>query len=75
MKVTVKMIGAFVHTAGFSEKTLDLAPESTIEKLLETLMIEESRPKIMARNGQAVAPGEKLQDGDRVVISPIYSGG
>jgi molybdopterin converting factor small subunit len=75
MKVTVKMIGGFVHTSGFSELTLDLAHGSTIDTLLKTLKVEESRPKIVARNGHAVAPGETLEDGDRVVISPIFSGG
>ena len=75
MKVTVKMIGAFIYAAGFSEKTFDLAPDTTTDELLETLMIEESRPKIVSRNGTVVAPGEKLEEGDRVVISPIFSGG
>jgi sulfur carrier protein ThiS len=75
MKVTVKMIGSFVYAAGFSEKTFDLAPDTTIDELLEAAKIEKSRPMIVARNGQAVTPGEKLEDGDRVVISPIFSGG
>lgn len=75
MKVTVKMIGSFVYAAGFSEKTFGLAPDTTIDELLETAKIEKSRPMIVARNGQAVAPGEKLEDGDRVVIAPIFSGG
>ncbi len=75
MKVTVKMIGAFVHSAGFSERTFDLAPGMTTDELLETLKIEKSRPMIVARNGNAVATGERLEDGDRVVIAPIFSGG
>ncbi|MBM3471003.1 MAG: MoaD/ThiS family protein [Armatimonadetes bacterium] len=75
MKVTVKMIGSFVYSAGFSEKTLDLSPGTTTDELLETLKIEKSRPMIVARNGQAVVPGERLEDGDRVVIAPIFSGG
>lgn len=75
MKVTVKMVGSFVHSAGFGEKTFDLALGATTDDLLETLKIEKSRPMIVARNGQAVTPGEKLEDGDRVVIAPIFSGG
>ncbi|MDI6771432.1 MAG: MoaD/ThiS family protein [bacterium] len=75
MKVTVKMIGAFVHAAGFSERTFDLALGTTTDELLEIVKIEKSRPMIVARNGQAVTPGEKLEDGDRVVVAPTFSGG
>jgi len=34
-----------------------------------------TRPRIATRNGQAIAPGDALEGGDRIVISPIYSGG
>jgi hypothetical protein len=37
--------------------------------------IDRKRPTIITRNGKAVAPGDALRDGDRVVISHIYSGG
>lgn len=75
MKVTVKMVGSFVHVAGFSEETFDLAPDATIEVLLEKVKIGKSRPVVVARNGEAATPSEKLEDGDRVVISPVFSGG
>ncbi|MDQ7840542.1 MAG: MoaD/ThiS family protein [bacterium] len=75
MKVTVKMIGSFVYATGFSERIFDLAPGTTTDELLEIVEIEKSRPMIVARNGQAVVQGEKLEDGDRVVIAPIFSGG
>jgi molybdopterin converting factor small subunit len=75
MKVTVKLIGGFVYAAGFSEKIFELAPGSTVETVLQSLALDASIPKIVARNGSVVAPGEELADGDRVVISPIYSGG
>jgi len=75
MKVTVKMTGSFVHTAGFSERTFDLAPGTTTDDLLDMVKIDKSRPMIVARNGNAVASGEKLEDGDRVVIAPVFSGG
>jgi len=37
--------------------------------------ISKQRPKIVTRNGKAVAPNEHLEEGDRIAISPIYSGG
>lgn len=75
MKVTVKMIGAFIYAAGFSERSFELAPGTTTDELLGMVKIERSQPMIVARNGQAVAAGETLEDGDRVVIAPIFSGG
>jgi molybdopterin converting factor small subunit len=75
MKITVKLIGPFVQAFGFSEKDLDVQPGTTADGLLGLVAIDKARPKIVTRNGRAVAPGEALADGDRVVISPIYSGG
>jgi hypothetical protein len=37
--------------------------------------VEKKRPVIITRNGRAVAPGDALAEGDRVVVSHIYSGG
>jgi hypothetical protein len=48
---------------------------TTAEDLIGLVSIDKSRPKIVTRNGRAVVPGESLAEGDRVVISPIYSGG
>jgi molybdopterin converting factor small subunit len=75
MKVTVKLIGPFVQAFGFSEKELDVLEETTADGLVALVNIDKGRPKIVTRNGRAVAPDEALADGDRVVISPIYSGG
>jgi molybdopterin converting factor small subunit len=75
MKVTVKLIGPFVQAFGFSEKDLDVPDGTTADGLVTLVDIDKARPKIVTRNGRAVAPGEELRDGDRVVISPIYSGG
>ena len=75
MKVTIKLIGPFVNQLGFSEKELEVPPATTAEGLLAMVKIDKARPKIVTRNGRAVAPDEALADGDRVVISPIYSGG
>jgi sulfur carrier protein ThiS len=75
MQVTVKLIGGFVYAAGFSEKTLELAPGSTVATVLEAVALDASIPKVVARNGYVVALDEELREGDRIVISPIYSGG
>ncbi len=75
MKITVKLIGPFIYAAAFSEKEINIPEGSTIESLLSLVKLAESRPKVITRNGKAIAPGETLEDGDRVVISPLYSGG
>jgi sulfur carrier protein ThiS len=75
MKITVKLIGPFVQLFGFSEKELDVPGDTTADDLIGLVSIDRSRPKIVTRNGRAVVPGEALAEGDRLVISPIYSGG
>lgn len=75
IKVTIKLIGPLINQAGFSEKTVDVPEGATVESLLAALPLDPNRPKIITRNGQAVASGAELKDGDRIAISPIYSGG
>jgi sulfur carrier protein ThiS len=75
VRVTVKVIGPLVYAAGFSEKALTLAGPATTGELLARLNVGRSRPTIVTRNGKAVGPLDALEDGDRLVISPIYSGG
>jgi molybdopterin converting factor small subunit len=75
MKVTVKLIGPFVNQLGFSEKELFVPPSAAVDEVLALVGIDKARPRIVTRNGRAVAAGEKVDDGDRIVISPIYSGG
>jgi sulfur carrier protein ThiS len=75
MKITIKVIGPFIYEAGFSEKEIELEKPITAGQLLSLVNIEEQRPKIITRNGKAITPNEELEDGDRIAISPIYSGG
>jgi len=75
MKIKVKVIGPFIYQAGFSEKELELERRITAGQLLSLLNLLEGRPKIMTRNGKAIAPKEELEDGDRIAICPLYSGG
>jgi sulfur carrier protein ThiS len=75
MKVTVKLIGPLIYEGGFSEKTLELPGPITAGELSEFVKINKARPTIITRNGKAVAQGDRIAEGDRVVISHIYSGG
>jgi molybdopterin converting factor small subunit len=75
VKVTVKLIGPLVYAAGFSEKDLTLAGPATAGELLDRVHVGKDRPTIVTRNGHAVNPHDAIGDGDRIVISPIYSGG
>jgi molybdopterin converting factor small subunit len=75
MKVTVKLIGPFVNKLGFSEKEFEVPAASTVEELIPLIDVDRTRPKIITRNGRAVAPCEEIEEGDRIVVSPIYSGG
>jgi molybdopterin converting factor small subunit len=75
MKIKVKLIGPLIYEAGFSEKDIEVPAGTTADALLDLIAIPKQRPKIMTRNGKAVAPQELLQDGDKISVSPIYSGG
>ena len=75
MKVTVKLIGPLIYAAGFSEKELRLAAPATAGDVVARVHVGKARPTIVTRNGKAVSPLDSLEDGDRLVISPIYSGG
>ncbi|MBI5742983.1 MAG: MoaD/ThiS family protein [Elusimicrobia bacterium] len=75
MKVTVKLIGPLIYEGGFSEKTLTLPRAMTAAELSAFVKIDKKRPTIITRNGKAVTSKDKIADGDRVVISHIYSGG
>ena len=54
---------------------LDVEPGSTVADILDANAIDRARPMIIARNGWAVEPDELLEAGDRVLVSPIFSGG
>lgn len=75
MRITVKLIGPFIQALGFSEKQMTVPAGTTADGLLGIVAAIRGRPKIITRNGRAVAPGEEFRDGDRIVISPIHSGG
>jgi len=75
MKVTLKLAGAFVHTVGFSQKELDVEPGTTVADILVSIAIDRGRPMIVARNGHGATEDEEVRAGDRILVSPIFSGG
>ena len=75
MKVTLKLAGGFVHTVGFSHRELDVEPGTTVADILELIAIDRERPMIIARNGHGATAEEIVQAGDRILVSPIFSGG
>jgi sulfur carrier protein ThiS len=75
MKVTLKLAGGFVHTVGFSHRELDVEPGTTVADILASIPIDPARPMIIARNGHGVSPEEEVLEGDRILVSPIFSGG
>ncbi len=75
MKVTVKLISYFSVQAGFSEKEFNIPSLTTVEELLDRIKLKTPLTKVIIRNGRSVKLDEKLEEGDRVVISPVFSGG
>lgn len=75
MRIRVKMIGPLMYEAGFSEKEVEVPAATTADALLDLIAVSRQRPRIMTRNGRAIAPQEVLEDGDKIAVSPIYSGG
>ena len=75
MKVTVKLIDPLIYEGGFSEKAVELPGPMTAGELSAFVKIDKKRPTIITRNGRAVANSDLIAEGDRVVISHIYSGG
>jgi sulfur carrier protein ThiS len=75
MKIKVTLIGPLVHEAGFSEKEIEVPAATTAEVFLGRIPISRTQPKIVTRNGKVAAPGDVLEDGDNITVSPFYSGG
>jgi sulfur carrier protein ThiS len=75
MTITVKLVGGLIHTLGFSERVLDLPAGTTVAGLLEAIGIDPARPLIVGRSGWAIETDDEVHDGDRILISPVFSGG
>lgn len=74
-RIQVKVIGPLIYKTGFSEKELDLDPSTTIRELIDLIGVPPERPRIVTRNGAAVRPEDRIAEGDKIAVSPIYSGG
>ena len=74
MKIRVRLIGQFIERFGFSEREFELAQDLTAADLLKNLGMQ-GLPSVVSRNGESLLAGERLNEGDRVVIAPIFSGG
>jgi sulfur carrier protein ThiS len=75
MKVTVKLAGGFVHTVGFSHREMDVEPGTTVGDILDAIAIDRGRPMVIARNGHGAKVDEVVEAGDRILVSPVFSGG
>ena len=75
MKVTVRLAGGLVHTLGFSEQVLELPPGATAADLLDAIKADRSRPLIVGRDGWAIDLADELHEGERILVSPVFSGG
>lgn len=75
MKVTVRLVGGLIHTVGFSERELEVPPGTTAAGLIAELGIDLRRPLIVARGGWAIDLDDEVREADRIMISPVFSGG
>jgi sulfur carrier protein ThiS len=75
IKVTVKLVGGLVHTLGFSERLVELPAETTVAALLDAIGVDHARPLIVGRDGWAIEAADEVHDGDRILVSPVFSGG
>ncbi len=74
MKVLVKLIGGLVHPVGFAAEEIPLPKGTTTGALLAGLGIDHHFV-VTTRNGQGVAMDEAVEDADRILVSPPFSGG
>jgi sulfur carrier protein ThiS len=75
MTITVKLVGGLIHTLGFSERVLELPAGTTVAGLLEAIGIDPARPLVVGRSGWAIESDDEVRDGDRILVSPVFSGG
>lgn len=74
MKVRVRLIGRLTQVLGFGEKDLEFKAPPTAERLIARLGLA-GVDHVITREGAPLSPADRLRDGDRVVVAPIFSGG
>ena len=75
IKVTLKLAGGLIHTVGFSERVVELPAGTTVAGLLAAVGIDRGRTLIVGRDGWAIDLDDEVRDGDRILVSPVFSGG
>ena len=75
MRVTVKLVGGLIQTVGFSERVVELPAGTTVAGLLQAVGIDRARPLVVGRDGWAIETDDEVHDGDRILVSPVFSGG
>lgn len=75
VKIKLKIISYLIYHSGFSEKDLELPQSITIEELLFKINLKKQFPLIIICNGKKINSTDKIEDGDRIVIAPFFSGG
>ncbi|MBM3696149.1 MAG: MoaD/ThiS family protein [Actinobacteria bacterium] len=75
MRITLRLVGGLAHRLGFSEQERELPAGTTAGALLAALGIEDPGSVITTRNGWGIAPDETVEEGDRILVSPPFSGG
>jgi sulfur carrier protein ThiS len=75
IRVTVRLAGGLVHTLGFSSREVELAAGATVAELLDAIGAEPAHALLVARDGWTIDGPDELRDGDRVLVTPVFSGG
>jgi len=75
IKIRLRIISYLIYHTGFSEKELELPQLITIEELLLKINLKGQFSILVIPNGEKINPTDKIEDGDRIVIAPFFSGG
>jgi sulfur carrier protein ThiS len=75
MKIKLKIFGYLIYQSGFREKEVTILHSITVAELLPLINLKKQSLMIITRNGKKINPDDKIEDGDRIVIAPFFSGG
>jgi sulfur carrier protein ThiS len=75
MKIKLKIFDYLIYQSGFREKEVTILHSITVAELLPLINLKKQSLMIITRNGKKINPDDKIEDGDRIVIAPFFSGG
>jgi len=75
MKIKLKIFGYLIYQFGFREKEVTIPHSFTVGELLPFINLKKQSPMIITRNGKKIDSDDKIEDGDRIVVAPFFSGG